>query len=302
MLHLTAGWPFFPRNQLYWSGTQLYSIDFSERSLKPVFHAKDDVIHGALNVAPTWDKEGFIAAALENEVRVFDSRGKPLFSIPYRHDPAVWGNLSIATNAAMDRIYLQYGPNFEWWRPDPSVMKQPVFLDVIDLQGEVLNSYSRPSDLFSVTPPDWLQQFFIRTSPPVPALVGTIFRRVFPPEAPRFINSAYPRPAWIVAPGELPIIFGISLALAIFAGFQATRAGFSVKHAWRWSVFVFCMGLPAFITFRLAADWPARVPCPQCKRKRPVEHRECPVCLNIWPPPPLNGSEIVDFQPGKAKK
>lgn len=290
----------FPRNQLYWSGTQLYSIDFAERSLKPVFNAEDDVIYGALNVAPAWDKEGFIAAALENEVRIFDSRGTPLFSIPYRHDTAIWGQLSIATNAAMDRIYLQYGPNFEWRHPDPSVIKQPVFLDVIDLQGVVLNSYSHPSDRFSTTPPNGLQQFFIRTSPPVPALVGTIFSRVFPQEAPRFVSSSYPKPSWVVVPGELPILFGVSLVLAVLAWFQASRAGFSAKHAWHWSLFVFFMGLPAFITFRLAANWPTRVPCPQCGRKRPVENRDCPVCHNTWPPPPLNGSEIVDFQPKKA--
>lgn len=285
----------FPRNQLYWSGTQMYSVDFSERSIKPVFHVKDDVICGALNVASAWDKEGFIAAALEKEVRIFDSLGKPLFSIPYRYDTAIWGQISIATNAAMNRIYLQYGPNFEWGHSDPSVMKQPVFLDVIDLQGVVLNSYSHPSDRFSATPPDWLHQFFIRTSPPVPALVGTISRQVFPQKIPEFVSSAYPRPSWVVAFEELPIIFGVSLMLAILAWFQATRAGFSVKQTWRWSLFVFCMGLPAFITFRLAADWPTRVPCPQCGRKRPVESRHCPVCHNTWPPPQLNGSEIVDF-------
>lgn len=282
----------FSRNQLYWSGTQLYAIDFSERNIQPVFNAKDDVIYGALNVAPTYDKEGFIAAALEKEVRIFDSQGKQILVTPYRRDTAVWGQLSIATNAVMDRIYLQYGPDFWTRRSDPSVMKQPVFLDVIDLQGGVLNSYNHPSGNFSVTPPGWLQQFYIRTSPPVPALVGTIFRRVFPPEIPEFNSPQYPRPSWVVTPGELPILFGISLVLAVLVRFQASRAG--ISHSWRWAFFVFCCGLPAFITFRLAADWPARVRCPQCGRKRSVEAGECPGCHQAWTLPQPNGLEIFD--------
>jgi len=285
----------FSRNQLYWSGTQLYSVNFSERSIKPVFNAKDDVICGAVNVAPAFDKDGLIAVALEKELRVFDSQGKPLLVTPYRHDTAIWGMLSIATNAAMNRVYLQYGPDF-WARlSDPTVMKQLVFLDVIDLQGSVLNSYSHPAGNFSVTPPDWLHQFFIRTSPPVPALAGTIWHRVFPPDVPELDNPEYLRPSFVVAPGELPVLFVVAFVLAAFAWIKASRSGFSAKRAWFWSLFIFCMGLPAFIAFRLAADWPARARCPRCGRKRPVEAAECPGCHQAWPVPQTNGSEIFDI-------
>ncbi len=169
-----------------------------------------------------------------------DMDGKPV--------TAIWNGLSIATNAAMDRIFLQYSPDLWMWRSDPSMRKQPIFLDVINLQGVVLNSYSRPPGNFSVTSPDWLHQFYIRTSPPVPALVGTIFRQVFPSDIPEFNSPEYPRPAWVVAPGELPILFGVSLVLTIVDWFQASRAGFSARRSWQWMLFVFCCGLPAFIT------------------------------------------------------
>lgn len=289
----TPMWGFL-KNHLYWAGTQLYSVDFSERSIKPIFNAENNAIYGALNVAPAFDKTGFIAVALENEVRIFDSEGKPLVIIPYRHDTAIWGELSIATNAAMDRIYLQYSPDFYTQSANPSARQQPTFLDVIDLQGKILNSYSLPAGHFSPTPPDWLHQFYTYTSPPVPALVGTIFRRVFPSEVPEFYHSEYPRPSWVVAPEELPILFGVSLVLAVLAWFQASRTGFPTRNAWRWSLFVFCLGLPAFITFRLASDWPARVRCPRCGRKRPVETGECPSCHQNWPLPQPSGSEVFD--------
>ena len=281
-------------NQPYWSGTQLDLVQFSERIFKPVFDAKDDVIYGALNVASTYDKEGLIAVALKKEVRIFDAQGKPLLVIPYGHDPATWEDLSISTNEALDRLYLQYSPDLWTQRADPSVKKQPVFLDVVDLQEAVLHSYSYLREKFADTGPDWLSQFYLRTSPPVPALAGTILQKVFPPELPEFDSPGYPHPSWVVAPGELPILFGVALVLAVLAWAQASRIGFSAKQAWRWSLFVFCLGLPGFIAFRLAADWPARVRCPQCARKRPVETGECPGCHQAWPPPLRTGSEIFD--------
>jgi len=59
-------------------------------------------------------------------------------------------------------------------------------------------------------------------------------------------------------------------------------------------VFVLAFNIVGFITFRLVADWPVRVPCPQCTRKRPIEETNCPHCQALWPTLQPNGLEIRD--------
>ena len=50
-------------------------------------------------------------------------------------------------------------------------------------------------------------------------------------------------------------------------------------------------GFPAFIAFLSVHDWPAREPCPNCRRPRVVNRDQCEHCGAAFPPPERTGIE-----------
>ena len=86
----------------------------------------------------------------------------------------------------------------------------------------------------------------------------------------------------------------ISAVLAAAAFLWARRVTFLPARAWSWAAFVLAFGIPGFITFLLAADWPCFVSCPRCRQARPVEKEMCPHCGSGWPEPAANGAEILE--------
>jgi hypothetical protein len=285
---------------LYWSGPQLYAFDFSERTMTPLFHAQDGTIfYGAANLVATdkGDKLTRVIVAMSDALRLLDSQGSLLSTIPYLHDPATWPDIWLAASPKLDRIYLQYSPDF-WFRPSPRPIRElPVYLDVVDAGGNVLHTYSHPSDDF-VSSPGWEERLSTVSSPLLPALAGTIYHRFVPapPTISYFAMMSYPTPALDMKISDLAIIAVITAALGVLTFIWARGVDFPLGRAVRWALFVFCFGLPGLIAFRLSADWPVRVRCPQCGRKRSIETEVCPHCHQAWPIPHSTGAEIFELE------
>jgi len=275
----------------YWAGAEIYAIDFSERSIKTIYDAAGDVVHGVLNVAPTYEERGVTAIALDTGIKVLDREGKPLVEFPYGHDLKKWAQISIATNTATDRFFVQYTPGFWQIAGEP---RSPTLLDIVNLQGQTLATYSLPP--FSAPPPaPWLTGFFQQTTPPVFALAGTTWRKLFPPKMSLADFQTGPQPAFATTGAGLLGLLTLGLGLAALTACWAARAGLSAPEIRRWALFVFLFGVPGLLTFRLASDWPARVRCPQCRRKRTVETSACRACAADWPAPKPNGTEVFDL-------
>jgi len=49
-------------------------------------------------------------------------------------------------------------------------------------------------------------------------------------------------------------------------------------------------------------EWPARVVCPQCKKRRTVDRENCEHCGAPFPPPEKNGTEIFVPLEGTLKR
>ena len=294
---------FFRKPHLLWAGTALYSIDFSERSMTS-FAAPNDVIWGALNVSGSYqdDKPAHTAVALDKAIRIFDAQGKSSFDVPYPHDPNLWSYLSLATNEANDRFYLISSPSAApYWRlANEPATEKPIYLDEIDAQGHILRTYSRPNDSPPLPPPTWVGRLTTCMSALLPAAVGTIYYHQCPPlEITTFEDAgsiSFPRPSLQVSMAEMAVLILVGLALAVVTAVWARRTGFSPRQASLWGLFVFCFGVAGLITFRLAADWPATVRCPQCRRMRSLHSEKCPHCHQPWAAPASSGTEIFDFE------
>ncbi len=297
----------FRSPRLFWMGSQVYLLDFPERSVV-AFHAGDEPIYGANPLVPNYltDRPLYIAAALATQLRLFDPNGTPLLSLPYPHDPRVWSSLSIGTSETGDRIYLEsQATAYPWITGSDLKTPPPVFLDVYDPQGHLLADYQHPQSGFTITSESWTDRLSLYLSPFLPALAGTAYFNLFPShdvvdgEELGYFTLPKPRLAG-VAPGDLAILFGLDALLGVVAFAWARRHGFTVRRSTAWALFVACFGPLGLITFRLIADGPTRVRCPICGVKRPLPTNECPGCHRAWPAPALTGVEIFEGEKAAA--
>ncbi len=295
---LHGGYSYSSDSRWFWSGSRVYGVDFSQRSTIRI-DVPGEVIYGVTRMASyAEDQSAFVGVALTRVVRIYDAQGTPICSIPYPHSPDVWSSISIATNLAADRFYLQSEPGFLWTRTQKRIAtNEPTFLDEVDRDGRILHTYSLPANNVALAPPSWTIRSYFLTSPFLayaaailsqgesfsPTTADTGLRPVSDA-----LRSAHAHPA-----GE-GLLLVIALAWGIVAWLWARRGDLSAKRAGLWSVFVFCFGLPGLLAFRLTEDWPRRVPCPYCGRKRPINTEQCPSCHQPWQSAPATGAEIFE--------
>ncbi len=61
-----------------------------------------------------------------------------------------------------------------------------------------------------------------------------------------------------------------------------------------WTIFVLFYGVGGLIAFYLVQNWPRRVVCPKCEKKRSTERETCEHCGAGWPEPQRDGTEIFE--------
>jgi hypothetical protein len=264
-------------------GSRVYALDFTSRTMGLFFDAGKTTVYSAVRFNDGSGPAGRIAVATAANILIFGDTGDQILSLPYAHDPARWGYISIGTNRPMDRIYVEYDST------DLVVGKVslPTFLEIYDLQGNLLHSYSIPGFPIQDTPPTWVNRVMEYSAPLCALPITSIYLRLAPPSpyepsAPLFIGAS---PAALGA---------FALALAVLMFLWARRMEFSSRSALGWAVFVFAFGPIGLLTFRLATDWPVRLGCPACGRKRSIEGTECSHCHQGWTEPERNGTEILD--------
>lgn len=84
---------------------------------------------------------------------------------------------------------------------------------------------------------------------------------------------------------------GVGLLCAAFIQLPLKREQFAGQRL-AWTVFAFFFGVFGLLAFWIANDWPRRVACPSCGRKRSVERETCEHCGAGWPAPKQDGTEI----------
>ena len=70
------------------------------------------------------------------------------------------------------------------------------------------------------------------------------------------------------------------------------RYSFSLAANLRWALFHLLFGLPGFLAFLSVQEWPARCPCPKCRKPRVVDREQCEHCGAGFSAAELTGTEI----------
>jgi len=252
------------------------------------------------------EKPDFTVVAVQGGLHLFDSDNKPVGIFPYPHDPEMWTALSIATDEKAQRLFLQSAGTPDFWliRSKKKRSPVPVYLDELDLKGQVIHSYNRPPAPDIHLSQGWAQQTATLLSPLLPAALGKIHASYFPKSqmVPSEIlgEFTWPQPDLDPKSRQLIIVFVLDLALGGVVLGCALHIGFSKPRALGWALLTVGFGLPALFAFRFASDWPTQVHCPQCQATRSISTEKCPNCHQAWPHPLATGIEI--FQPMNQPK
>lgn len=83
-----------------------------------------------------------------------------------------------------------------------------------------------------------------------------------------------------------------SLVWAILGVMIARRRQQSPKARAAWAFAMFWLGIPGLLMMLSMEDFPVRVVCPSCGRKRIVTRETCEYCVAPFPGPPADGTEI----------
>ena len=277
-------------------GRSVDYLDYVKRATHPVFEGPG--ISGASSVNPSKDAEslpGLSGIVLPDRVVLVDKDAKVFATLPYDHDMDRWGSLSVGVRSAQGPIYLQYGPSN--WIPWETSQHMPTYLEQMDLQGHVLNSYTLPPLKQISSPRSWKQWVTECLGAPAYFYGDLIYEKIGATLGSNHLagelhQRLYDVWGYTKDVGTRVTILSVLLAAVTLA--WARQSAFTWAQSWRWAIFVLLFNLAGMITFRLVADWPVRIKCPSCQKKRRIDLPACPHCGAAWPTPARDGTEIVD--------
>jgi len=280
-------------------GSTVYHNDFDQRKLTPIFSEPGTPVFGTAPMESAQDhfiSQNWAAVALLDKMLVVDKAGQVLATLPYHQDMTRWGSVYIAVTPSKDRFFLQYYPS--QWINYKQREKMPSFYEEMDAKGNLLHTYTLPPIAGPVEMPTWQGYPMEYLLPPPIFVVGYLaYDKVGALCGSKELASDLDE-AWTDEWGSIKsfLICGstASFLFALVTIAWARRMHFSWGRTWAWALLVLAFNIAGFITFRLVADWPVCVPCPQCNRKRPVEEIKCPHCQSLWPAPKLDGIEIFE--------
>jgi hypothetical protein len=210
-------------------------------------------------------------------VYLLTAEGKPVWQTPY--EPA-------RANTTVIQLYLLEPPGqFALWispagRWDEEARaKHPGHVMWIARDQGVLRSI----DLPALPAPHYvprLQQELLSVVTP-PALLATLpFTHVW------IWGTGIPRELLLISwAGAILVCLPVGLWLG-------RRYQFSIPALAGWAVFHLLFGVPGLLAFLSVQEWPAREPCPNCKRLRLVDRPQCHRCGAPWSPPEKTGTEV----------
>ncbi len=256
------------------STNTLYRVDLEDRSLNPVFTVANDAIGGYVQTALETDDQLTLQGVIvvtPKTVDFLDFQGRTEWSPP--HPPSVSDYPSVIVYALQPRgrFALEFPPDAI--ANQKAGMKLPVHFEWLT-KGQ---GVTETKDL-----PEWPR-------PQIEFLTEKVISLVLPPCLAQAI--AY----WTDDPKIWnPLCLVTAACCALVGLWLCARYSFAAPAWLGWTIFILLCGLPGLLAFLSVQEWPAREPCPQCKKPRAVDREKCPHCGADFAPPEKNGIEIFE--------
>jgi len=227
----------------------------------------------------------FLLASSEN-VHIFSSDGRRLLTVHRQLSRKQYPTVSMAVTSSPLRVLSLY-------ETAPSTQSKPPRYIVIDDRGRHLNNIEVPaqhsSDLVEVPQKQHrihLEGLAVPMAYPVFVLILAL---LFMPHG---LSSA----DVTMVLNRSHLFFSEILVSALICGILgyliARRCALPKRSCKAWAIGTFFLGLPGIALMLAYRGWPVRVPCPSCKRKRPIAQEFCEHCGEPFPAPRMDGTEI----------
>ena len=227
---------------------------------------------------------GAFVLVTDRTIRFMTRDGEVLTATDVEHDLVRYGYLQFAATENPQRFYVWYGPSH---RPDVEALKLPGDLIVYGPNGTIVGRHELPAIPRSRSYATWDDVALGLTAPL--AAMGTAFVVALA------IGDSSFDPG---GPVRTDVVFVLMSLMAIVCAVVtvrlARRYAFSRGQRWGWSVFNFLAGPMGLALLWCLRDWPARLPCAACGRRRVTSRDRCEHCDSAFPPPARDGTEIFE--------
>jgi hypothetical protein len=268
----------------------VYVLDFSRKTAQPLFRQEADDPYIDFEYlyehSRSVDKLKYFSVTTEKHIQVFTVEGRMVWSLP-RPEQFKKGYVRIAQTDDRSRYFLIFY----------DVSNKARLLMELNATGEQVRQLQLPVEKSAPPRIDWQQ---IRG-----AVVEPIGKRLWH-ELRSFawvnrINQETYKPVW---EGQQPwltyklIYWSVSLTVGVLSALAGMvlvkRLQLSPSARCWWLVFIVFYGVGGLLAFWLVNDWPTRLACPRCGKKRSVADADCEHCGASWPLPVRDGTEIFE--------
>ncbi len=269
------------RGDVFTTPETLYRVNVYERIVRPWF-AVPAGEGPLLGVGQLHDREGLdhTIAATSNTVYIIHPDGGVEGSTPYQPSHPQYPVVRVCKLEPAGRFAIWFEPGFQTNQAAGFTLPARVqWINGAEQEASVeLPVANRPSTA-SLDP----EQIALAIVLPPLAL-----------EPLRWISGDPHFPAW---KDWLQVSLPVTILIALPTGlWWMRRYRLARQTQLAWGFFLVLGGFPALLALFTARGWPARVPCPACRRRRVVNRGQCEHCGARFPGPARQGIEIFESE------
>jgi hypothetical protein len=306
----TRAWDAWPPAYLAFPDA-VYEIHFSRRTIRTLFRPPSgETVVWAGQWRDRRDNKTLAVVSTDRSVHVLTEAGAPVVALPRAYDRARY-TLNFVRLEGPERYVI-------WYRPSPflephEVATTPSHLVEYDAAGHEIarrtvprHARAEPSAAAALlglaTPPTELAAlagslYYLRAQARATGGMDTWIHQMFLEESTGHFLQGIARGTG--SPGGLHAGFVAMSLLAAVAGalvcfLLARRFAFSGAGSIAWALIGLLFGWAGVALMFALQDWPARIPCPACRRPRRVDRERCEHCGAAHAVPAADGTEIFE--------
>ncbi len=267
------------------TATTVYRLDLEKRATVPLFTTtSDDPILATSETTFNDHDWEYMMVLTKRFLHLLTPEGQAVWKVAYEPKGPAYNEFDIYFLESPGQFVLWRAPSYE--ASVQANWKLPVYVSRIARDQGVVKSIELPTLPNDEPGPEPMQKVLAAVMPPavmmtLPHLYVSWWSRVLPREL-------------------LPLSLAVAAVLCVPIGWWlGRRYRFTLGAQVGWAVFYVLFGVPGLLAFLCVQEWPARVPCPNCKRQRLVGGAQCEHCGADFAPPERTGTEV--FVPLGAK-
>ena len=267
------------------TASTVYEVDLDQRKVKPFFTttSEDPIVAHSECLMNEVDWQ-YTAVATRQFIYLLTAAGQTVWKVPCEPKGEAYVYADIHCLKPAGQFLLWVAPYPGDHERDES--KLPVYVSWIGRDQGVTRSMKLPPLPRYRPEPDLQEKAVSAVTPPaVMTAVILLEEHGWPLRIPGMV---------------LPFSWASAVLVCLPIGWWlGRRYRFSLAAQLGWAVFHVLFGVPGLMAFLSVQEWPAREPCPNCKRLRLVDRLQCEHCGAAFPPPEKTGTEV--FVPLGAK-